>query len=154
MSIGISLKWLITGSILIHAAMMGEAQNLISHQWKERILVLQDYSDQETQLKSQLNLISRDIPGLLERKFVIYQVINSGYAEGLEHGELWSPWKEEGFPVCRQGDINFCVQIVGLDGELKWTSYEVTSLEEIFKVVDAMPMRNAELQRKKKKQKG
>ena len=128
-------------------------QDLMAHQWEHRILVVQDYTEDGIDLSQQLEEISKDIPGLIERKFLVYKVTRKGFQEGLDSQSDWNPWKEEGFPVCRQGDISFCVQIVGLDGGVKWTSNNVTSMKVIFEIVDAMPMRSAELRRLKKKPK-
>lgn len=61
----------------------------------------------------------------------------------------WAGWVERDvFILTREGSGVFSVRLVGKDGGVKFTSTRPVTTRELFAIIDAMPMRQAEAGRK------
>ena len=116
-------------------------QNLKKHQWIQRVLIIT--SKDSNQLQQQIDLLTKDIKGLQERKLAIYQVTPEGYAKGTQRNN-WTKTTDFYQKIKRKKD-GFEVILIGLDGGVKLRQTKLLTLDKLFTLIDGMPMRRQEL---------
>ncbi|MDX1462660.1 MAG: DUF4174 domain-containing protein [Marinirhabdus sp.] len=124
-------------SVCIYTNTM-EAQDLKKHQWEHRIIVVSSSTFENQEAKEQLQLLKKDTGALDERKLVIYHVTNSGYT--VDFSEDIQVSEKTQFAI-----ESFQVSLIGLDGTEKFHATEVQPAAKFFTLIDAMPMRRAEM---------
>ncbi len=93
--------------------------DLSQYQWKNRILLITSPSESDNLYRDQAASLLKVYPGLLERDLIV---------------------------LTRFGEAKFSVTLIGKDGGVKLQREELLSTAELFAVIDAMPMRRAEMQ--------
>ena len=99
-------------------------QDLGKHLWKDRLIIIQAPDLSNPNYKKQCAEFIGAEEGMTERKLVIYEQMNPN-----------NPFK---------------ISLIGLDGGIKLVQTEVLKKEELFGVIDAMPMRMQEMKHKAK----
>ncbi len=94
------------------------------------------FGNNQTLLKEQLDLLQKDRNGLKERDVVVKLV-----QPGNQLYKSYHVVSEE----------HFTVILIGKDGGEKYRSDNILTVETLFAMIDAMPMRRAEMQRSKNK---
>lgn len=123
------------------------AQDLSAHQWQDRlILVLAKDSDDVTYQK-QIKLFQAAEAGLKERKLVVYHIFPDQYQTGLVAKDSWMN-SSELYGKYHRTEASFEVLLIGLDGGIKLRKTEVLTTQDLFAIIDGMPMRRAEIRRK------
>jgi len=102
-----------------------QAQQLKKYQWKNRIIILESVSIENTNFQKQLKALDAHHKGIKERKIIVIQSINQTF---------------EIKPKNR-----FQIRLIGLDGSIKMESNNFIPVTNIFNTIDAMPMRQTEL---------
>ena len=127
------------------------AQNLEKHTWKNRILVVKTSDSASEKYQEQIKEFRNADEELKDRKFVLYIMTGDDF-ESIDYAnrELIHAGKTEGKQIGKtlHDQENFEVILIGLDGGVKLQQTEVLRKEALFKIVDAMPMRRNELNRK------
>jgi hypothetical protein len=103
-------------------------------QWKNRVLVILAPSENDPLLKRERATAAGDSSGFLERDLTLVVETAAG-------------------PLHRKFDISgdqFQVLLVGKDGHLARSWATPVGSEELFSIIDAMPMRQDEIRRRKK----
>lgn len=128
---------------------MGNAQNLSSHQWNDRLVIIlvQDQSNQI--LKNQISELKKSVDGLEDRQIIVYQSQPGKYQKGLGNGNKWEA-SGEIYKRLKETDSEFEIVLIGLDGGIKLRKRELLKCEELFGVIDQMPMRRSEMNGKKR----
>ena len=131
---------------LISSIMNG--QNLKDHTWENRILIVKTHDAQSSKYQKQLKEFDNSVKGLNDRKLIVYQIIGSRYmlkdygnSNQEETGELSSNLTKE---ILNEA-YDFEIILIGLDGGVKLQKTEVVLKEELFSIIDSMPMRKSEL---------
>lgn len=135
-------------SIVVSLFLIGivsQAHPLRHHQWKDRVVVI--LSDDYEYVNAQMTILKADIAGCNERKLVVYQANSKGYISGFQNEIL----------VLDKGALfgffgnqkESTTMLIGLDGGIKLKQSKLVQLEEIFGLIDQMPMRNSELKQNK-----
>ena len=137
---------LLTILLLILSLTIMTAQHFSKHQWLHRILVLQYDEANQKNYTQQLRDLQAHQAGPTERKLVVYQFCDEQFRMGLyEKGE----WKKADTAVLKRLKMNsnrdFSVTLMGLDGGVKLQQSEVLTTEELFGIIDSMPMRAREM---------
>lgn len=132
------------------------AQDIKSHQWEDRVLIVMTTDSTLTEFKQQLQLFEAKKEGIQERKLLVYLATPEAYKLWNTEGASWVPGGAL-YQTYKDRDADLEHLLIGLDGEHKhrWTSVVDTLL--LFVTIDTMPMRQTELKRKKqnlKKQDG
>lgn len=124
------------------------AQNLSSHQWKDRLVIVQSKNTTNPLFKKQIEEFEKDPEGLEERKIIVYQSIAGNYKIGLKES---NEWKKAGKDLekLKNPTSEFEVILMGLDGGVKLRKNELVTRESLFRTIDQMPMRMSEMKRKK-----
>ena len=118
-----------------------DAQDLKKHQWEHRIIVVSSPTFGNSDAEVQLELLEKNKNALIERKLLVYHVTNAGFTLNFEEEIFVSENSQSAIS-------GFNVSLIGLDGNEKYHATQVQDPEKFFSLIDAMPMRQAELQKK------
>jgi len=125
---------------------VGSAVDLRQYQWKNRILLVFAPTQGEPLFQALHESVAARRADVEDRDLVVFEVLENG--PSFQDGEILDPAEartlRERFRV--PGWV-FSVILVGKDGGVKLERQDRTSLEEIFAVIDAMPMRQQEMRR-------
>jgi hypothetical protein len=124
--------------------------NLNDYLWKNRILLLFAPSPELNDFKRQIYDMESQWDGVLERHLIIIEIISNNESRFMKEPLL----AETAVRIRSQFGIesdNFAVILIGKDGTVKLRKSEYVPLSEIFNLIDAMPMRQKEMQQRKAK---
>lgn len=125
------------------------SQDFLNHQWEKRVLLINVDCLSNDAYEKQLLDLKENEEGLLERKLVVYQIRKNEYKKGLVKDDEWLQVKGTALQALQE-KLEFGVTLIGLDGWIKLQQSLLLS-DELFSVIDAMPMRVQELRNFKKK---
>lgn len=132
-------------TILMLAGLPGaiSAQDLSVHRWEERVLLVYTADSTSDTYNRQINDWLKDREGLKERRLILYSYTPTHYKKGWEE----TGWeKQESIPdQLFRTEGNFEVVLLGLDGGVKLRQDRFVTREALFQLIDAMPMRQREL---------
>lgn len=120
------------------------AQNLMDYQWKNRLLVilLEDLNSENYTL--QIDELQSNVAAIKERKLLIILVNPKAYKVGLGKNSSWQK-SDKLYKTYHRRDTPFETLLIGLDGGIKARKKGVFKSEDVFAIIDAMPMRRAEI---------
>jgi hypothetical protein len=133
-------------AVPLFGALLGSAQDLSKHRWENRLVLFITDDENNSTFQSQVAEFMKDLTGLNERKIIIYQVMPEEYKTGLNGNKkikstrLYNDYKKT--------DAGFEVVLLGLDGRIKLQRSELLPLEDLYAIIDAMPMRRREIERR------
>lgn len=122
------------------------AQDLSSYQWQERVLLVISEDASNVISKKQLAELSQNKEELIERKLIIYQIIPDAFRKSLEN-EVWQTG-DDMFRKYKETYAGFQVILLGLDGGEKLNQTKFLSANDLFIIIDGMPLRKAEIRKK------
>lgn len=123
-------------------------QALKKHLWKDRVILIFDQHFETKQYQEQLQLFFDEADAIQDRDLVLYRF--SAKKALAPNGLPLSPEEEQALRrryALKTGNFQFI--LIGKDGGVKLQSYEVVKMEKLFSLIDGMPMRRAEMRRKK-----
>ncbi|WP_169315238.1 DUF4174 domain-containing protein [Bernardetia litoralis] len=125
---------------------------LAQYQWKNRIVVIFSENKENDIFKKQIQLFLENKEELKERDLVIFQVFkNEGRNPNqkiISNSDIELLQKRFDFHFDTENKNNFAVFLVGKDGGTKLkTENKTLNIENLFGVIDAMPMRQSEIKR-------
>ncbi|WP_290628472.1 DUF4174 domain-containing protein [Altibacter sp.] len=118
------------------------AQHLDKHQWSDRLILVISPTSDDPLARKQLEALQNKKDELTERKLFIYHIFDNGYRSNFS-SESRVP------PAQLEVEDQFKVMLVGLDGSEKFSANTPQKAEVFFDLIDAMPMRQAELKKNK-----
>jgi hypothetical protein len=120
-------------------------QNIEKHQWEHRVLLIFSEDKDGEKLKNQIEILSKDKSGLVERKLKIYQFSEKQYT--TDFNSIWfsSNLMEKKY---QRDAEDFKVVLVGLDGGIKFEQKSILTIEQLFGIIDGMSLRKQELKSK------
>lgn len=105
-----------------------------SYLWKNRVIILQFSIPNESMAASQRAILRSDSTGLQEREVIIIDY-ERAQKEGIIPLGLQQPLSDSGFRILLRGK----------DGGIKWVKDRMVTSEELYAIIDAMPMRKSEM---------
>lgn len=135
--------------LFISACSMLKSQDLSTHRWQHRLVILLTSDTTQSAFQAQVKELSNYAQGLGERKIIIYQALPKAYRKGLDSSANWSQ-SDEIFTSLKKTDAPFEILLIGLDGGVKLRKDEFVPCRELFTLIDGMPMRRAEMRRQQK----
>ena len=118
-------------------------QQIDKHTWKQRVLVILTENKQDNLYIKQCEAINSQSKGLKERKLVVYHMTPTAYAKGTT--ELQWTTTAKGYKRYKKTNAPFEIILLGLDGGVKLRQTKLVSLNDLYALIDAMPMRRSEL---------
>ncbi|WP_298918693.1 DUF4174 domain-containing protein [uncultured Nostoc sp.] len=124
--------------------------NLSSQKWKNRVLLVFAPSVDNHTYQQQMQLLQEHNSGFADRDLVLVQVLatDESYANRQPIDESSAAKLRDRFGVDKG---NFRVILVGKDGGVKRSDATPVQATAIFKEIDAMPMRQQEMQKRGRK---
>ncbi|WP_028871596.1 DUF4174 domain-containing protein [Psychroserpens burtonensis] len=119
------------------------AQDLLKHQWKDRVLLIATNNTNTPKFQNQLKTLQNQEKNLKYRKLIIYQITPSYYSQRVSEENKWTK-RPELYQKMKTNDNTFEVILIGLDGGEKLRQNELLTTNKLFAIIDGMPMRRAE----------
>lgn len=126
------------------------AQSLAQHEWNDRLVLLLVEDEENEVFQEQLRAFRKEADGMQDRKLVIYQIKPNAYKIGLKAAKEWKT-VTTAYSSYKKSTAPFELLLIGLDGGIKLRQNTFLSTEDLFAIIDGMPMRRAELRRRKPK---
>ncbi|MFL1011289.1 DUF4174 domain-containing protein [Flavisericum labens] len=126
-------------------------QNLETHKWKHRIVIIKASEIDSNTSQKQLQEFRNSTRELIDRKIVMYKITGDKFQyidysnSKLNHSGKIS---ETLTKRVLNKNIKFEVLLIGLDGGIKLQQKKVLIKEKLFEIIDSMPMRQAELKKR------
>ena len=137
-------------NILLFSLMIGpfmlNAQTLDKHRWQDRIILLFAPGEKDATLLRQLSLLTTQKAEVTDRDLVIYQFFPNS-ATGPDGKRMPASQSLAFFQRYDVRPDTFTLILVGKDGGEKKRANELVALEDLFGLIDRMPMRRAEMRR-------
>jgi hypothetical protein len=135
------------GIMLTNLPVLGA--DLTSYRWKSRLLLVFSPTDSNPGFAAFDQNVSRELPAVKDRDLIVFRVFEKGPSRMDEH-----PLSSEDAQKLRRhfkvGPGRFTVILVGKDGGVKMVREHRAELQEIFDLIDSMPMRQREMKEKGK----
>ncbi len=120
------------------------SQNMDEHLWKNRVIMIDCATVAETKFQLQLKEFVNEKEALDDRKIVIYM------KKDTQYHVLQQPMIMELLSAnsASKGaaDSTFEMTLIGLDGGVKLRQTDWISKNQLYQLIDSMPMRQSELQ--------
>jgi len=129
--------------VFLFSSFYAQSQALSSRQWKNRVLLIMSENPNDPLVKQQVSLFSKDAEEMKERKLLLMQVFPEFYLMGGDSairrtsGEVYFDYKS--------AKKSFEMVLIGLDGEEKMRRAELIRPQDLYAIIDAMPMRRYEM---------
>ena len=118
---------------------------LADYQWKKRLILLFAPQADYPLRQEQNELLRSDQPGLDDRDLLIFEVLpNEVLSATSEEAESAEKLRER----YRVNSEDYMVLLIGKDGSEKLRSDGLVTLNELYTLIDAMPVRREEMRRK------
>lgn len=136
---------LLIGFALLSFSGTGLPKDILDQfKWKNRIFLLTASSAFDREFVQQLKLLSGNDDALADRNLIIIQLLSESLS--LIEGELLSSENaaeiRSRFEISKKG---FEILLIGKDGTVKLRSDKPVSSEDLFALIDSMPMRQREM---------
>lgn len=122
-----------------------KAQDLSQYKWKNRMVLLLTTTKENIHLSRQMKNFEAQEKELSERKLKVFQVTPESFREVFPIRLAWE--KGTFYKQFRKSDSDFEVLLLGLDGNIKIRQEKILDSEDLFRIIDAMPMRQAEMKK-------
>ena len=122
-----------------------KGQDLDKLRWEKRLILLLVDNEKQPELALQLKLLEADTDGMAERKLEVICIAPEKMRIGIDSSR-WNNNTSLYKKHHRKGSFEFI--LIGLDGGEKLRRQEVMPLKELYRIIDSMPMRAAEMRRK------
>ena len=139
--------FLVISSLFLAQPLLGQLPD--QHRWTDRVILLfapeADHADYQRQSEE----LAKARAGVTDRDLVIYHLFRaSGQAPD---GQALSRERVQALrQAYRAPNGGFAFVLIGKDGGVKLREETVVSTKRLFGLIDRMPMRQAEMRRKKK----
>ncbi|MDF1697577.1 MAG: DUF4174 domain-containing protein [Saprospiraceae bacterium] len=128
------------------------AQHIANHQWKNRVLVVYTLDFGTIEYINQFNEFKDKDEALQDRKLILYEIVKDSIRMVSNHNSRdespWLPLHKKWAQYTNKKD-KFQITLIGLDGGIKLKQSNVLKTEELFRIIDSMPMRRAEMRNKR-----
>ncbi len=120
---------------------------LDEHFWQHRVLLIFAPNENHVSLQTQITLLTQKKTEVTERDLLFYKI----FAKNGVTPQLQLLSEKETIALRKKFNIEehqYVVILIGKDGKEKLRRWEIVMPQEIFELIDAMPMRQAEMSRK------
>lgn len=131
--------YLLLLTLLIQALVISEPKRPKDFIWKNRVLIIQHNQSDSSWFDRDLQL------ELKERKLLVFQFTQGVQLSSNFDGQINAPEFVKMLKTSPK-DLNHWV-LIGLDGGVKKSGKSFPNQQEIFRVIDTMPMRQSEIRR-------
>ena len=126
---------------------MAKSFNLSQFQWKNRLLFLFGPGSSEPALETLKKQIQMLPAEMADRDLVVFEIYQSGISR-MDEAVLDASASQSLRQHFRVPDNGITIILVGKDGGVKLKRHHPVDLQDIFGLIDSMPMRQNEMQQK------
>jgi len=132
------------------SCMNTHAQNLEKHTWKNRILIIKTVDAESEKYKEQITAFKNSREEFIDRKLILYKIVNHNFTltnyknSSLNYSGKVSRKLAESM---LNKNENFEIILIGLDGGIKLQQTEILTKQDLFSIIDSMPMRSNEIRK-------
>ena len=128
------------------------AQNLESHLWKDRVVLLFTVSLQQAHFQKQSQILTEETEEVTDRDLVVYTILPDGGQQ--PNGGVLSAAQAQALNNTYgiSPGVGFTFVLIGKDGTEKLKKKQPVSTRELFSLIDSMPMRKAEMNQNRRKE--
>ena len=129
---------------------MAVSQTLEKHQWNNRVVIVLSDDLTNPLFQKQLTALTNEATACIDRKLIVYQVLPNSWTMEDFTSKTTKKWQSTPtlFEQFMEKNHHFKVVLIGLDGTLKVERTNYVEPEELFSIIDGMPIRKAEIRRK------
>jgi hypothetical protein len=132
-------------SLLLPLLMFVQTPEPLAHyRWKNRLLVVFASEAADKQLQAQSEHVAANEAGFHDRDLLQFTVLPNQVQGPEQHSAAVAKQLRQHYKVAKG---EFVVLLIGKDGTVKLRKNEPVSMQEIFKLIDTMPMRKAEMRK-------
>ncbi len=131
--------------LILFAGTQLSAQDIEQYRWKNRLVLLLTDHPEDQALQKQLKVFESNLEGLKERKLEIIHLCPDQIRIWDPAADILSKSDGQIYQKYRSKSTSFEMVLIGLDGGEKLRTASPISLDRLFAVIDAMPMRRWEL---------
>jgi hypothetical protein len=117
---------------------------LDQYQWKKRALVVNAAAEDDSNLEQQWAAVASAAEDFADRDMVLVTLLDDGVSLAGDR-QLTDSEADTVRSTLGIDARDFAVKLVGKDGSVKLSKEAVTSMDEIFSLIDTMPMRRREI---------
>ena len=123
------------------------AQKLSDFKWEKRLLIISNPSNNSEKEVEQLQYLGPLDQDFTERKLLVLKLNDKTYSvrNSRETTIVSDPKSIKRLSL---SETEFSVLLIGLDGGIKLRQDQIISREDLFAIIDGMPMRRSELRQK------
>ena len=124
------------------------AQNMTNFKWEYRILIIKELHTGSQEFKDQEEHFRNSNKEFKERKLLLLTISNDKYTvfNFETNSSMISGKLSENMPkTILDNSNNFEVILIGLDGSIKLRQENILLKEDLFRIIDSMPMRISEM---------
>lgn len=129
--------------VFLFSSFYAQSQELSSRQWKNRVLLILSENPNDPMVKQQVSLFSKDAEEMKERKLLLLQVFPEFYLMGGDSAIRRT--STEVYFDYKSAKKSFELVLIGLDGDEKMRRAELIRPQDLYAIIDAMPMRRYEM---------
>lgn len=133
---------------MILAGAKSNGQDLNDFKWKNRILIVKTLKSDSEKFDDQLNELKNSNEEFNERKLVLFTMKKDDFSlidfTTGESGYSGKVSESISKNILNQSS-GFEIILIGLDGGIKLRQGEILLKEDLFRIIDAMPMRKNEM---------
>lgn len=133
--------------ILLLTSGLANAQEPAALRWEKRLVMVMAADPSDATYQEQLQLLRAAQEDLRELRIVVWQVQPERYGMGAWEKPNWLQG-ESLYQNYKSNRRSFECLLLGLDGGVKLRSRDIVTLDELYDLINQMPMRRAELRRR------
>ncbi|CAN5842123.1 hypothetical protein BH24DEI2_BH24DEI2_12400 [soil metagenome] len=121
--------------------------DLTQYRWQNRLVLLFAPSPEDASYQQQTAVLEAEEAGLQDRDIVVFHLFSDTFSD-TGHVDRQSLIQNEVEALRKRFDIGentFTFVLIGKDGTVKRRSEETVSVNDLFDQIDAMPMRQREM---------
>lgn len=135
--------------LLISTSAMAQSDKKIEavpsdFRWENRILIIISDSENDVAVQKQLSNLGGKEAGMKDRDLITFLVFRNGISR-LESQDLHTSSTEIILDKYGTSNPDFRIVLIGKDGGVKMQNDEPVSVDDIFGLIDSMPMRQREM---------
>ncbi len=127
-------------------------QDMEKYKWQNRILIIKTSNKEDPKYLEQIKEYNNSNVALKERKLLLFEIVGDSYRmtdyQKLTDESQWQSLSDLDESIFDEL-AEFEVVLIGLDGGVKLKETEVLKKEDLFSIIDSMPMRLREIRQKK-----
>ena len=120
-------------------------QKIDDYQWKNRLVILLSESEDNEAYLLQTDDLRTVLSGLEERKILVISLTPNYQITGIENQNKHIPTLS--YKNLKKESEGFEILLIGLDGYSKLRQSELLEHQELFDLIDRMPMRRQEMEK-------